>query len=68
MDKIHVHKINWHTFGVHLVHLVHDSRFWACVALAVLLGVIVLMTIMTTSGNINSRPVFPAYPYGIPFH
>ena len=69
MNRIHVHKVNWHEFGVHLGHMVHDPRFWATVALATLLGVIVLMAIMTKStGNIGSSPVFPTYPYGIPIH
>ena len=69
MYKLHVHKVNWHEFGVHFGHMVHDPRFWAAVALATLLGLMILVTIMSKStSNTDSGPVFPTYPYGIPFH
>lgn len=69
MYKIHVQKVNWHEFGVHLGYIVHNPRFWAAVALTTLLGLMILVTIMSKStSSIDSGPVFPMYPYGIPFH
>lgn len=68
MYKLHVHKVNWHEFGMHFGHLVHDPRFWAAVAIIALLGLMILMAMLSKpAGNINARPVMPTYPYGIPY-
>ena len=42
---IHAHKPDWHLFGTRLQHLIHDPRFWAAVALIVLLGFMIAMAI-----------------------
>ncbi|MBC8378038.1 MAG: hypothetical protein H8E62_02590 [Planctomycetes bacterium] len=57
---VHRHKPDWHTMGIRLDHLVHDPRFWAALALAILLGAMIAATILTKS--IGGTPVVPTYP------
>ena len=68
MNKIHVHKVNWHEFGIHFGHVIHDPRFWGVVALVALFGLMVLMAIfINPTGNADFRTTFPTYPYGVPY-
>ena len=61
---MHWHKPNWHTMGFRLGHLVHDPRFWATVALAVLLTLMILTAIFTESQSTTPVPrPYPIYPY-----
>lgn len=60
----HIHKPDWYRMGVWFDHLVHDPRFWAGIALAVLLALIVLGVILGTLGQGSGRETFPNYPYG----
>jgi hypothetical protein len=59
---IHAHKPDWHLFGVRLEHLIHDPRFWAAVALAVLLGAMIALAIFSP-GTSRGTPMTPIYPY-----
>lgn len=59
---MHLHKPDWHTVGVRLDHLVHDPRFWAAVALAVLLGMMI-MTMILSGGGSSGPYRTPIYPY-----
>lgn len=60
----HIHKPDWHTVGLHLDHLIHDPRFWAALALAVLLALMVLTTIFAGSGGYSDDSGHtPIYPY-----
>ena len=65
MQRMHMHKPDWHTMGIHLGHVVHDPRFWAGLALAVLLGLMILATIFTqsTNGTTTMPNTYPGYPY-----
>ncbi len=61
---VHMHRPDWHTMGIHLGHAIHDPRFWASLALAVLLGAIILAAILSKSGSgTPTRPIYPTYPY-----
>ncbi|MEN8127680.1 MAG: hypothetical protein ABFR90_07725 [Planctomycetota bacterium] len=62
---MHFHKPDWHVVGMRMDHLVHDPRFWAAVALAVLLGLMILTTILAEpgSGETSMPQTFPIYPY-----
>jgi hypothetical protein len=63
--NIHMHKPDWYKLGVRFDHLIHDPRFWVGIALAVLLGLMVLGVIFGTPGGGTTRPhYFPVYPYG----
>ena len=63
-DWVHWHKPNWHTLGIHLDHIVHDPRFWAALALAILLGLMILTTIFAKSqGQMTPTYPYPVYPY-----
>lgn len=61
---MHMHRPDWHTMGIHLGHAIHDPRFWASLALAVLLGAMILAAILSQSADGTPiRPVYPTYPY-----
>ena len=61
---MHLHRPNWHAIGMRLDHLVHDPRFWAALALAVLLTLMILVTIFAKSEGGTTMPhTFPIYPY-----
>lgn len=60
----HIHKPDWYKLGVRFDHLIHDPRFWAGIALAVLLGLVVLGAIFGASrGEATGPYTFPVYPY-----
>lgn len=59
-DWVQRHKPDWHAVRVGVDHLVHDPRFWAALALAVLAGVIIAVMILTKSAG--GKPVMPTYP------
>ena len=44
---VHWHKPDWHAMGTRLSHVVHDPRFWAGLALAILLGAMILAILGT---------------------
>ena len=61
---VHPHKPDWHTLGIRFDHMIHDPRFWAALALAVLLGAMILATILSEStGGTPKEPIYPTYPY-----
>ena len=63
-DWVYRHKPNWHTIGIRLEHIIHDPHFWATLALAILLGLMILTAIFTArTGETPVRPVYPGYPY-----
>ena len=58
------HRPGWHTIGERMDHLVRDPRFWAGVALAVLVGLMLLTVALSEPGtNPGSGPVYPSYPF-----
>ena len=65
LGRVHAHRPDWHAVGIHLGHVIHDPRFWAAVALAVLLGAMILAVILSKFGDsgMPMRPVYPTYPY-----
>ena len=66
MYRMHLHKPDWHAFGMHMDHLVHDPRFWAGLALIILFGMMIISAILFSgSGNGGAaRPLNPMVPYG----
>ena len=63
-EWVHWHKPDWHAVGIHLEHLIHDPRFWAGLALAILLGAMILATIFSKyGGSMPMRTTYPIYPY-----
>lgn len=61
---VYRHKPNWHTMGIRLDHIIHDPRFWAGLALAILLGAMILATVFSRStGGTPMTPTYPIYPY-----
>ena len=65
MQKTHRHLREWmhtHTIGEHLRHWTHDPRFWAAVALAILL-VLTLGAFFLSGRSNRAVPRFPNYPY-----
>ena len=61
---VHWHRPNWHTLGVHLDHVIHDPRVWAGLVLAILVGLIILMAILSDSADgTPMRPLYPMSPY-----
>lgn len=61
---VHWHKPDWHAMGIRVGRIVHDPRFWAALALAVLFGLmIVTMIFSKTSGTPTTIPYPPTYPY-----
>lgn len=68
MNTLHLHKLNWHEVGLRFEHLVHDPRFWAGVALATILALMLLMAILSQSvGDGSYRNTMPMHPYGVPY-
>lgn len=66
MQRIHLHLPGWmhgHHFAEHLSHIIHDPRFWAGLALAVLFILMILTTIFSKGGQPAPRPAYPLYPY-----
>jgi len=64
MWRMHIHKPQWHTLGMHLEHLIHDPRFWAVVAMVILFGLMILMVTMSSPHTVaGPRPMYPMYPY-----
>ncbi|MBC8378024.1 MAG: hypothetical protein H8E62_02505 [Planctomycetes bacterium] len=70
MRHIHLHTPDWthgpqwHTIQLHLQHLIHDPRFWAGVALAVLVGAMLLTLIQSKSGRVpDTGPLYPSNPF-----
>ena len=72
MRRMHIHMFggmyphtpDWHTLGVHLGHLTHNSRFWLVLVLAVLFGLMALAVILVDSGGqAPSTPIYPIFPY-----
>ena len=59
---IYIHKPEWHLFEMRLEHMVHDPRFWAAVALAVILGGMIALAILS-SGTGTDAPLAPFFPY-----
>ena len=59
---VHWHKPDWHTMRNRLRHVTHDPRFWACLALTILLGAMILATIFSKYSG-SATPVVPIYPY-----
>ena len=57
----HIHTPKAHDFGLRLGHLVHDDRFWAVVALAVLAAILLVIAIFTEPGNMPVTPSMPIY-------
>ncbi len=63
--RAHIYKPDWYKMGVRFDHLIHDPRFWAAVAVAVLVALIVLGAIFGSSrGGVPSPHSLPVYPYG----
>jgi hypothetical protein len=60
---IHGHKPDWHAVGVHFGHLVHDPRFWAAIALIILLGLIISAMVFSKVESATTRPWNPVSPY-----
>ena len=60
---IHPHKPDWHLFGIRMEHLIHDPRFWAAVALIVLLGLMIAMAIFSSGTGTPLAPIYPYPPY-----
>ena len=44
---VHWHKPDWHAMGTRLSHVAHEPRFWAGLALTILLGAMILATIFS---------------------
>jgi hypothetical protein len=63
-EWLHRHKPNWHTMGPRLDHVIHDPRFWATLALAILLTLIIITMIFSkpVSGT-NRVPFYSIYHY-----
>ena len=59
---VHWHKPDWHAMGTRLSHVAHEPRFWAGLALTVLLGAMILATIFSKYSG-GATPVVPIYPY-----
>jgi hypothetical protein len=60
---MHLHKPDWYKLGVRFDHLIHDPRFWAVLALAVLLILMILTSIYAKPVGPSENPVHPIYPY-----
>ena len=59
------HTPDWHLRGSRLDRLLHNERFWAVVALAGLLAVLILAAILSegSSGGSPMNPIYPTLPY-----
>ncbi len=61
----HMHMPNAHQMAVKINHMIHDSRFWAVVALVVITLLIILTAILSSSSG--ARPLDripgPAFPF-----
>jgi len=67
MQRIHIphwHRPDWHSFKAHFGHLMHDGRFWAIVALAALLIMMIAAGLFAERG----APMMSFPPYGIPMY
>ena len=65
MPHIHMpHMPDAHQMGIKFNHVVHDSRFWAVVALVVIATLIVLTALLSSSGSTPVTPMpGPTYPF-----
>ena len=63
MQNVHLHKPDWHIIGMRFDHIIHDSRFWAGLALVILVALmIVTMILFKPSGGITANPSYPYMP------
>lgn len=58
---MHPHSPDWRSLGSHLGRLAHDSRLWIVLALAILFGLMVLLSAVLV-GSDSSAPMTPIYP------
>ena len=64
MQRLHIHTPDWHNLGIRFGHLIHDPRFWASLALIILLGLIFLAAMLSdTTGHRPMTPYYPVSPY-----
>lgn len=62
--NMHLHKPNWHIVGLRMEHLLHDPRFWAAIALAILFALMIITAVYTETGEgTTTSPIAPMYPY-----
>ena len=62
---IHGHRPDWHGFGVHFGHLVHDPRFWGAIALIILFGLLIMAIIFSRAGSREAPKLwYPISPFG----
>lgn len=63
-ERMHMHRLDWHAMRIHLGHITRDPRFWVTLALVILFGLMVLVTLLTKgSGTINAPSTIPYNPY-----
>ena len=63
---MHIQKPDWHNVGVRFEHLIHDPRFWAVLALSVLLILMILSTLFAQKTNMMTTTPMGPIPYTLP--
>lgn len=59
---MHLHKPDWYRLGNRFEHMIHDPRFWAVLALVILLTLMVLTAIYSKPVNSSSTLTHPYLP------
>lgn len=60
---MHLHKPDWYKVGHQMEDLIHDPRFWAVLALGILLILMILTAIFAKPNSAGAYPIGPMYPY-----
>ncbi len=58
-----MHMPSRHETGVKMQKLVHDERFWAIVAIVVIMALLITLAIVAGTGTGASPNFTPMYPY-----
>jgi len=58
-----IHMPKKHGVAMSMAHLVHNDRFWALVALAVLIGLVLTVALLTGYREGTGPEMVPMYPF-----
>ncbi|NLK40775.1 MAG: hypothetical protein GX298_01810 [Planctomycetes bacterium] len=66
--RVHLRRLHWpdrHTMKSHLRQLVHEPRFWAALAIGILVALMLILSFIIRSDYGTSPPPYgyPLYPY-----
>lgn len=61
----HIHVMGFQNVRTHMHDMVHDSRFWAVLALALFCALVLTLAFLGTSSTTDVTPTLYPYGYGL---